>query len=242
MNIPPHPATALRFPAASITMDPSNHRKHRRFHVARVTSIAEAVPSPRAGRHGDRRRPLPGPGLALGLGGATPPSDRIGMGFVGLGGQGGGHLFGGAWTYLPGGYLGRDDVQVLAVCDVQQARAEEGKARVERHYAERIGQGAYQGCGAYWDIRDMLLRDDIDAVLIAAAYHAAATNAILAVRAGKDVYCEKPTSVTIRAGRAVVDAVGPTVASIKPARSSGASTKAAFATPLSGPRRSHWPA
>ena len=129
------------------------------------------------------------------------------MGFVGLGGQGGGHLFGGAWTYLPGGYLGRDDVQVLGVCDVQRKRAEEGKARVEQHYAEKFGQGTYQGCGAYWDIRDMLLRDDIDAVLIAAAYHAAATNAILAVRAGKDVYCEKPTSVTIRAGRAIVEAV-----------------------------------
>ncbi len=147
------------------------------------------------------------PASALGKNGATPPSDRIGMGFVGLGGQGGGHLFGGAWTYLPGGYLGRDDVQVLGVCDVQRKRAEEGKARVERHYAEKFGQGAYQGCGAYWDIRDMLLRDDIDAVLIAAAYHAAATNAILTVRAGKDVYCEKPTSVTIRAGRAIVEAV-----------------------------------
>ena len=147
------------------------------------------------------------PASALGFNAATPPSDRICMGFVGLGGQGGGHLFGGAWTYLPGGYLGRDDVQVLGVCDVQGKRAAEGKARVERHYAEKFGQGAYKGCGAYSDIRDMLLRDDIDAVLIAAAYHAAATNAILAARAGKDVYCEKPTSVTIRAGRALVEAV-----------------------------------
>ena len=104
------------------------------------------------------------PASALGFGGVTPPSDRICMGFVGLGGQGGGHLFGGSWTYLPGGYLGRDDVQVLAVCDVLRNRAAEGKARVERHYAEKFGKGVYQGCGAYWDIRDMLLRDDIDAV------------------------------------------------------------------------------
>lgn len=146
------------------------------------------------------------PGSALGKDGATPPSDRIGMGFLGLGGQGGGHLFGGAWTYLPGGYLARDDVQVLAVCDVQGKRAEAGKGRVEQRYAEKYGQGSYKGCGAYNDIREMLLRDDIDAVLIAAAYHAAATNSILALRAGKDVYCEKPTSVTIRAGRAVVEA------------------------------------
>ena len=147
------------------------------------------------------------PASVLGKEGAVAPSDRIAMGFVGLGGQGGGHLFGGAWTYLPGGYLGRDDVQVLAVCDVQRRRAEDGKGRVEQRYAEKFGKGSYRGCSAYSDIRDMLLRDDIDAVLIAAAYHAAATNTILAVRAGKDVYCEKPTSVTIRAGRAVAEAV-----------------------------------
>ena len=144
---------------------------------------------------------------ALGKDGATAPSERIGMGFVGLGGQGGGHLFGGAWTYLPGGYLGRDDVQVLGVCDVQRKRAANGKLRVDQHYAEKLGAGSYKACTAYNDIRDMLLRDDIDAVLIAAAYHCAATNAILAARAGKDVYCEKPTSGTIRAGRAVAEAV-----------------------------------
>ena len=144
---------------------------------------------------------------ALGKDGATPPSDRIGMGFVGLGGQGGGHLFGGAWTYLPGGYLGRDDVQVLAVCDVQGKKAEAGRHRVEQRYAEKYGKDSYKGCAAFNDIRDMLLRDDIDAVLIAAAYHCAAMNTILAVRAGKDVYCEKPTSVTVRSGRAMVEAV-----------------------------------
>jgi hypothetical protein len=129
------------------------------------------------------------------------------MGFVGLGGQGGGHLFGGAWTYLPGGYLARDDVQVLGVCDVQRKRAENAKERVERHYADKFGQSSYAGCRAYDDIRAMVADPGIDAVLIAAAYHAAATNSLIALRAGKDVYCEKPTSVTIRAGRAVADAV-----------------------------------
>jgi hypothetical protein len=145
------------------------------------------------------------PGAVLGKGGAVPPSDRICMGFVGLGGQGGGHLFGGGWTYLPGGYLCRDDVQVLAVCDVQAKRAEEGKARVDRHYAEKFAAGSYRSCTAYSDIRQMVLRDDIDAVLIATAYHCAAANSLVALRAGKDVYCEKPTSSTIRAGRAVAD-------------------------------------
>lgn len=93
------------------------------------------------------------PASALGKNGATAPSNRICMGFVGLGGQGGGHLFGGAWTYLPGGYLGRDDVQVLGVCDVQRKRAEGAKGRVEQH-----DQGTYAGCEAYDDIRELVAR------------------------------------------------------------------------------------
>ena len=56
---------------------------------------------------------------ALGAGGKLPPSERINMGFIGNGGQGSGHLLGGAWTYVPGGYVARDDVQVMAVCDVR---------------------------------------------------------------------------------------------------------------------------
>lgn len=146
------------------------------------------------------------PAGALGKGGVRPPSDRINMGFTGLGGQGGGHLFGGAWTYLPGGYLGRDDVQVMAVCDVRRDRADAGKARVEKHYADKFGQGNYSGCGAYQDFREMIARKDIDAVLVAVSYHANANLALLAMRAGKDVYSEKPTSPTIRAGRALVEA------------------------------------
>jgi hypothetical protein len=129
------------------------------------------------------------------------------MGFVGLGGQGSGHLFGGAWTYLPGGYLARKDVQVLAVCDVQQKRADQARTRVEQHYQQALGRGSYQGVSAFNDIREMLQRDDIDAVLIAASYHAQGFMAMLAARAGKDVYCEKPTSITIRWGRATVEAV-----------------------------------
>ena len=98
-------------------------------------------------------------------------------------------------------------MQVLAVCDVQRGRAAEAKTRVEKHYAEKFAAGSYQGCTAYNDIRDMLARDDIQAVLIAASYHAQGILATLAARAGKDVYCEKPTSVTVRAGRALVEAV-----------------------------------
>lgn len=71
------------------------------------------------------------PASALGRGGAVPPSERITMGFIGVGGQGGGHLFGGAWTYVAGGFLGRADVQVLAVCDVRRSRRDPARERVD---------------------------------------------------------------------------------------------------------------
>ena len=150
--------------------------------------------------------PIVLPGHVLGRDGQTPPSERIGMGFAGLGGQGSGHLFGGAWTYLPGGYLARNDVQVLAVCDVQRSRAEAAKQRVQQSYQERFGGPLDRGVSAHDDFREMIQRDDVDAVLIAASYHAQGFLAMLAARAGKDIYCEKPTSITIRWGRALVEA------------------------------------
>src|SRR5512137_1704767 len=64
------------------------------------------------------------PASALGRNGAMSPNYRITMGFIGVGGQGGGHLLGGAWTYVAGGYAGRKDAQVLAVCDVWRDRRE----------------------------------------------------------------------------------------------------------------------
>src|SRR5512144_1568334 len=76
------------------------------------------------------------PGSALGLHGTVPASERITMGFIGVGGQGGGHLLGGAWTYVAGGYAGRKDVQVLAVCDVWRDRRERATQKVNDHYAE----------------------------------------------------------------------------------------------------------
>src|SRR6266705_1753755 len=79
------------------------------------------------------------PASALGRNGAVPPSDRITMGFIGVGGQGGGHLLGGAWTYVAGGYAGRNDVQVLAGCDVWRERRERACRRVNDHYAEVYG-------------------------------------------------------------------------------------------------------
>ncbi|HLH57145.1 MAG TPA: Gfo/Idh/MocA family oxidoreductase [Verrucomicrobiae bacterium] len=149
--------------------------------------------------------PLLVPGSALGLGGSVPPSERINMGFIGLGGQGTGHLLGGAWTYVPGGYVARKDIQVLAVCDVNQPHRESARQRCNEMYARELGQANYTGVKDYNDFREVLARPDIDAVLIAVPYHWAPIMATMAMRAGKDVYCEKPVAITLREGRAIIE-------------------------------------
>ena len=148
------------------------------------------------------------PGSVLGLNAASAPSERINMGFIGLGGQGSGHLLGGAWTYVPGGYLARKDVQVRAVCDVRQERREHAQARCNAAYAQSSGQADYSGVAAYNDFREVLARPDIDAVLIAVPYHWAAPMATMAMKAGKDVYCEKPIAITVQEGRNLIDHAG----------------------------------
>lgn len=145
------------------------------------------------------------PAAAHGGNGTTPPSERINMGFIGVGGQGGGHLLGGAWTYVPGGYVARDDVQVRAVCDVRKERRDHAQKRCNEVYAEKLGQTGYHGVEAYNDFRELLARPDIDAVLIAVPYHWAATLAAMAMKAGKDVYCEKPIAITVREGLNMVE-------------------------------------
>lgn len=133
---------------------------------------------------------------ALGLGAAVAPSNRITLGFIGIGMMGQGHL---------GHCLQYGDAQVLAVCDVDKWRRDRAKAAVEAAYAQRAGK--YRGCRAYNDLRNLLARDDIDAVVIATGdrWHAPAT--VLAAKAGKDIYCEKPVSLTISGARAMVTAV-----------------------------------
>lgn len=141
------------------------------------------------------------PATALGRGGVLAPSERIGMGFIGLGGQGTGHLLGGAWTYVAGGYVSRGDVQVLAVCDVRAERRESAQLRCNEFYAAQLNQPNYNGVRAYEDFLQVLARPDIDAVLLALPYHWAAPMALLAAQAGKDVYCEKPIAITIDLAR-----------------------------------------
>jgi predicted dehydrogenase len=126
---------------------------------------------------------------------AQGPNNRINLGFIGVGIQSRGHL---DW------FLGNRDVQVVAVCDVHRQRRDDAVERVHRRYAEARRSGAYQGCAALNDFRDLVARRDIEAVVIGTPDHWHAIPAILSARARKDVYCEKPLSLTIAESRAMV--------------------------------------
>lgn len=143
----------------------------------------------------------------LGRGGMKAASERITVGFIGVGGQGRGHLLGGAWTYVTGGYVALDDVQVLAVCDVIQQRREEARQRVDEYYSAKFGASSYTGCSVHNDFRELLDRADIDAVLIASPIHWHGVMTVMAAQAGKDIYCEKPTAITLRESQAMLSAV-----------------------------------
>jgi predicted dehydrogenase len=130
------------------------------------------------------------PASALGRGGAVSPSERILMGGIGLGGRG---------SYDLGVMLAQPDVQWVAVCDVHQGKREAARQMVNRRYGNK-------DCAAYGDMRELLeARPDVDAVLIATGDRWHALASIWAMRAGKDVYCEKPACLTMAEGRAVVE-------------------------------------
>src|SRR6516225_8500997 len=124
------------------------------------------------------------------------PNDRITMGFIGTGTQGRGLL---------NNFLGQPNTQALAVCDVDTTRREHHRKVVEEFYSIKQDK-QYQGCAAYTDFEELLARKDIDAVVIAVPDHWHAFIAIAACKAGKDVYCEKPLSLTIHEARAMVNA------------------------------------
>ncbi len=143
------------------------------------------------------------------LQGAPAPSERISVGFIGLGNQ--------STIDLPG-FLDNPDVQVVAVCDVNTGShgykqadhflgRQPGLDKVEAHYAAQTKSGTYRGCKAYNDFRDVLSRDDIDAVVIVVPDHWHAIMTIMAARSGKDIYCEKPLSLTLEEGKLMRDAV-----------------------------------
>ena len=121
---------------------------------------------------------------ALGLAGSVAPSRRVALGVIGCGGRMGGVL---------GAFLQNKEVEVRAVCDVVAAKREGYRSRFKLGEAD-----------SHTDFRDLVARPDIDAVAIATPDHWHVLQSIAAMRAGKDVYCEKPLSNTIQEGRALV--------------------------------------
>ncbi|HOX37501.1 MAG TPA: Gfo/Idh/MocA family oxidoreductase [Candidatus Brocadiia bacterium] len=135
---------------------------------------------------------------ALGAPGRAPASDRLVIGFIGVGKMGKGVM---------GNALGQPDTQIVAVCDVWKVRQEWGKEHAESHYADLMSKGSYRGCDMYGDFRDITTREDIDAVMICSPPHWHALQAISAAQHGKDIFCEKPLARTIPQARAIVNAV-----------------------------------
>lgn len=149
--------------------------------------------------------------------GSNAPSNRVVIGCVGLGGMGMGNLR---------GFLNKEGTQIVAVCDVvTSGRTEYGpnangygnkgkdlgrepaRQTVEQYYASKSRTGGFKGCQGYNDFRDLVARTDIDAVVVTTPDHWHVPIALAAVKAGKDVYCEKPLSLTIGEGRVLADAV-----------------------------------
>lgn len=131
------------------------------------------------------------PSTVLGANGATPPSERITIGCIGAGRMGSGHVRDCA---------SREDVRVLAVCDAQESRRHRAKQAVDAKYSD-------SGCAAYNDFRELLSRDDIDAVVIATGERWHPLIGIEAARRGKHIYCEKPMAVTAAEAKALRAAV-----------------------------------
>lgn len=130
--------------------------------------------------------------------GQTSPSNRINVGAIGVGRISRGHDLPGIWQY--------DTARIMAVCDLDANRVELGKKLVNDHYAEKSGK-PYNGVTGYHRYQDLLANRDIDAVVISTPDHQHAICAVAAVRAGKDVYLQKPASLTIAEGRFLSDTV-----------------------------------
>ena len=140
------------------------------------------------------------PGRALGLDGATAPSNRLTLGFIGMGKMAKGHL---------DAYLSDASCQILAICDVEQGRRERAAVKTNASYAKSAGENSYSACDTYGDFRVLCARADIDFVVIATPNHWHALTALEALRNGKDVYLEKPMTRTVEEGRILIDRRAP---------------------------------
>ncbi len=130
--------------------------------------------------------------------GKNAPSNRINVAAIGTGRISRIHDMPGVWRH--------DFAQLMAVCDLDTKRAEEGKALVNKYYTEKNGK-PFDGVRVYHDYKELMTNKDIDAVVISTPDHWHALIAIAAARAGKHIYLQKPTSLTIEEGRILSDVV-----------------------------------
>lgn len=141
--------------------------------------------------------------------GRNAPSNRITLGIIGCGNQ--------STVDLPE-WLRNDDCQIVAVCDVNRASfgyrndkqflgREPQRDFVNQAYAKKTASGTFQGVTAHADFRELLARPDVDAVAIITPDHWHAIQTVMAARAGKDIYCQKPLTLTIAEGRDMIAAV-----------------------------------
>ena len=128
------------------------------------------------------------PASALGKEGRPAPSNRLTMGMIGIGSMGMRHVK---------GFLLEDDCRIVAVCDVDAGHRREGAEEANRHYGN-------EDCAQYNDFRELIARDDIDTLCISVPDHWHSVVSIAGLRAGKDIYGEKPLALTIAEGQAMV--------------------------------------
>lgn len=131
------------------------------------------------------------PASALGQADSVAPSERITMGCIGVGWQGGSNL---------DSFIREKDCQIVAVCDVDKNHMQDAANRVNSHYKNK-------DCATYHDFRELLARGDIDAVSLGLPDHWHAIPAIEAAKSGKDIFGEKPLSHDLKQGRAMCEAV-----------------------------------
>ena len=127
-------------------------------------------------------------------GAATKPNDRIAMGFIGMGKQN---------NSVMGNFLQYNNVQVVAVCDVDTNRRDHAQKKANDYYSAKPDRGSAD-VAAYNEYEKIIERDDIDAVCIATPDHWHAAITLAALRAGKDVYCEKPLTHNIAEAKEVI--------------------------------------
>src|ERR1700712_1398894 len=135
------------------------------------------------------------PGYVLGCVSPKPAGKLTNIGFIGVGKQA---------LDLKKYFLDTGEVKVVAAADVYGGKLKRFCDQGKAYYAGQ-SDSKYPGCATYGDFRELLKRKDIDAVVIAVPDHWHSVIAILAARAGKDIYCEKPLALTIKEGRAMVN-------------------------------------